>query len=132
MAGGTGRSNRSLACIDALHKLSLWNLAEEFDGNSYKWPKKIAAEVAFALAVAIKREADRMGEGFADKKIEYTAKAKNYARQCIALAKELPADTMADVATSHTSLVGVGMPNYFYAAYITNKRFFPAFAALLE
>lgn len=115
-----------------LSKLSLWNLSSEFDRENHRWPKKLAAEVAFALALAIKLEADKMGVGFADKKAGYVAKARSYALQCVALAGELPAKTMSDVATSHTSLAGIIMPNYFYLSYIKSAEHYPDFASLLK
>jgi len=118
--------------IRNLDKFSLWGLADVYEHEHRGWPVKIAAEVAFALAVAVKREADRMGDGFKDKKEEYTATARRYAQECIMHAKRLSSEALSDVGTNYTSLVGVGMPNYFYMEYITDKKFFPAFASLLE
>lgn len=115
-----------------LSVLSLWQLADLYDREHERWPLRVAAEAAFSLAMAIKRESDRMGEGFRDKKDEYTAMACRYAKECLEYAKRLPAATLCDVAPIHTSLAGVTMPNYFYPEYITNRMFFPVFAALLE
>ena len=118
--------------IRGLGKLSLWNLIHAYNEHQARWPRKVAAEVAFALAVAIKRESDRMGEGFKDKKDEYTETARGYAAQCVAALSRLPDDSLRDVAPTFTSLVGVSLPNYFYLKYVTDKKFFPAFAALLD
>lgn len=132
-----------------LDKLSLWNLRDAYDKYHAVWPKKLAAEVAFALAVAIKRASDSMGEGFRDKKVEYTAMAREYASACIALVRQLPAETLDDVSSAYGVLAGVTIPNYFYLDYLNSaaspyfdadgklislpilKRF-PEFAALLR
>ncbi|MFY9462094.1 MAG: hypothetical protein WAP51_02740, partial [Candidatus Sungiibacteriota bacterium] len=93
MAGGTGRSNRSSVRSEwrDLDKLSLWQLADIYNNGRHDWPARVSAEVAFALAIAIKREADLMGDGFKDKKEEYTAMARRYASECLMYAKCLSA-----------------------------------------
>ena len=101
-----------------LSQLSLWSLADAYEKNRSGWPKKTAAEVAFALATGIKQASDGMGEGFRDKKDEYTVTAKRYAKECLAILSELPARTLDDVASVHTSLAGVTILNYFYSDYV--------------
>ena len=101
-----------------LSQLSLWALADAYENNRSGWPKKIVAEVAYALAIAIKQASDSMGEGFKDKKDEYTATAERYAKECMQLLAELPSRTLDDVAPVHTSLAGVTMLNYFYDTYV--------------
>ncbi len=101
-----------------LSQLSLWSLRDAYEKNRSTWPKKTAAEVAYALAIGIKQASDSMGEGFKDKKDEYTATAKRYAKECLAILSELPANTLEDVAPVHTSLAGVTILNYFYLDYV--------------
>ncbi|MDO8500125.1 MAG: hypothetical protein Q7S66_05765 [bacterium] len=114
-----------------MEKLSLGNLHQVYHENHARWPRKVAAEVAFALAVAFKRASDNMREGFRDAKNEYTEMAIGYAAQCFTILSRLPADSLEDVAPTFTSLAGVAMPNYFYLSYITNKDRCSDFVALL-
>ena len=114
-----------------LNELSLWQLADAFKAFNGRWPKKVAAEVAFALAVAIRRVSDSMGEGFCDKKIEYTDIARRYARACADALRGLPSDSLDDVATSYVTLVGVSLPEKFYGEYLIKSGRFPEFTALL-
>ena len=115
-----------------LNELPPWLLVDAFERFHTRWPKKVVAEVAFVLAVGIKREANKMGAGFKDKKIEYTDIARRYARECLSVLSELPADSLEDVATSYVSLVGVCIPEKFYLAYVKDSGRFPEFTALLS
>ncbi|MBI2639407.1 MAG: hypothetical protein HYW90_00745 [Candidatus Sungbacteria bacterium] len=115
-----------------LKELSLWQLVDAFKRFNDGWSRNIRAEVAFALAVAIKRESDRMGEGFRDKKKEYLEIAKMHARACVDALRGLPSDTLEDVATLYVTLVGVSLPEKFYSEYLTKSGRFPEFTALLS
>lgn len=115
---------------ERLNELSLWQLVYAYNLYHRRWSIRIAAEVAFALAMAIKRESDRMGEGFKDKKEEYLALARQYARDCMAFI-EASSDQVDD-ATLFTSLAGVAMPNRFYADYLVKSGRFPDFVSLLR
>lgn len=115
-----------------LGELSLWVLEEAFTSSREDWSRKLTAEVAFALALGIKRAAEAMGEGFRDKKAEYLEMARKYARLCEELLAGLPRDSYEDVSTSFVSLVGVSLPEKFYLEYVRDSGRFPELNALLE
>lgn len=114
-----------------LNELSLWQLADAFEKFSSQWPRRVTAEVGFALAVAVKRESDKMGEGFRDKKREYLKIARDCARACMDALRGLPSDTLDDVATSYVTLVRVSLPEKFYSEYLTESGRFSEFTVLL-
>lgn len=117
---------------EGLATLSLWELRDVYAAWHRGWPKKLAAEVAFALAVGIKRSAESMGPGFADKKKKYLGMARGYAAECVVLLTGLPAGTMKDISPAHPSLAKIAMPNYFYLSYIRDHNRFPEFTELLS
>lgn len=112
--------------------LSLWNLIHLYEEEHGGWEKKKVAEVTFAIAVALKRTAENMRLGFRDNIQTYLKQARKYACECIEALTDLPNSKLQEVATEHTALARVALPNYFYLTYVTNTKFFPDFCALLE
>ena len=114
-----------------LNMLTIWELRDVYEMH-YGWPKKLAAEVAFALAVAIRRAAESMGPGFRDKTREYLVTASGYAKECVGFLSGLPSETFEDVSTSYTVLADVAIPEKFYLAYVKDSGRFPEFVGLLS
>jgi len=90
---------------------------------------QIRAEAAFALAVSYRRKAALCPS---EQRIGLIVNARRYAQECVRILSLLRADTLEDIATIHTVLDGITMPNYFYLGYVTDRSHFPDFCALLD
>lgn len=108
-------NNKSAKSLEAM---SLWELRDWYEAERQREPRFHIAQVAFALAVAIHREAQKLPQSMADAKEEYGTWARDCATNCRNILANSRRDKQKEVATEHPSLAGVVLPAYFYYEYV--------------